>query len=157
MNPHYEKQLEASIRRELETLDELPAPPALANRILREIESRAATPWYRRAWPSWPMSLRFASLVILLAGFSGLCFGTWELTRSIATTERMGLWLADAQALWRTAGVLGDVACSFTQQLGAGVWVVALGFLFAACAACIGLGSACIRLAVRSDSTGSLS
>ncbi len=149
MNPDYEKQLEARVQRELDSLGELNAPPALANRIMRVLEQRAATPWYRRAWPTWPLGLRIASLVLLLGAFGGLCLGTWGLTHAVTTMEQTSTWFAAAQALWRTVGVLGNVAVTFTDRLGAGVIVTGLALLFTACAVCIGLGSACVRLALR--------
>lgn len=149
MNPDYEKQLAARVRRELDTLGELPAPPALAHRIMRVLEQRAAAPWYRRAWPTWPLGLRLASMVLLLGAFGGLCFGAWGLTHAVTTMEQTSNWLADAQALWRTVGVLGNIASTFTNRLGTGVIVTALALLFTACAMCIGLGSACVRLALR--------
>jgi len=149
MNPQYEKQLEASVRQELDTLGELPAPPALANRIMRVLEQRATAPWYRRAWPTWPLGLRLASLVLLLGTFGGLCFGGWALSHALTTMEQTSSWFADAQALWRTVGVLGNIVSTFVNRLGTGVIVTGLALLFTACAMCIGLGSACVRLALR--------
>jgi hypothetical protein len=149
MNPEYEKKLEARIRRELNTLGELSAPPALADRILRIIEQRPVAPWYRRAWPTWPLQLRVASLAALLGMFGGLCFGTWELTQSESLQPLVGGWFADAGALWRTAGVLGDIAISFVSRLGGGVFIPALALMFSAGVICVGLGSACNRLALR--------
>ena len=148
MNPDYEKQLEASVRRELDALGDLPAPPALANRIMGIIEQRAAAPWYRRAWPTWPLGLRLASMVLLLGAFGGLCLGTWGLTHAVTTMEQTSSWIADAQALWRTSGVLANVLCTFTSRLGTTIIVTGLALLFTACAVCIGLGSACVRLAL---------
>jgi hypothetical protein len=148
MNPDHEKQLEASVRRELAALGELPAPPALANRIMGIIAQRAAAPWYRRAWPTWTLGLRLASMVLLLGAFGGLCFGAWELTHAVTTMEQTSSWITDAQALWKTGGVLGNIVCTFFNRLGTGVIVTGLALLFAACAMCIGLGSACVRLAL---------
>ncbi len=153
MNPDYEKKLEACVQRELDSLGELNAPPALANRIMRVLEERAAAPWYRRAWPTWPLGLRLASLLLLLGAFGGLCFGTWGLTHAVTTMEQSSSWLADAQALWRTVGVLGNIAGTFTDRLGTGVIVTGLALLFASGAVCIGLGSACVRLALRPATT----
>jgi hypothetical protein len=147
MNPQYEKQLEASVRRELETLGELPAPPALANRILQVIEQRSTAPWYRRAWPTWSLALRAASLVVLLGVFGGLCYGVWELDRAAVAQSLSGGWFADLSALWRTVGVLLNVACTFISRLGAGVIASGMALMFVSCVACIGLGSACVRLA----------
>lgn len=147
MNPQPEKQLEAAIRRELDTLGELHAPPALAQRILQVIAQRAAAPWYRRAWPTWPLALRMASLVFLMAVFVGLSLGAWEIARG-AGLFPAGNWFADAGALWRTCGVLANLPGTILGGFGMGVIVTSLGLLFAACVACLGLGSACVRLAL---------
>lgn len=149
MNPDYEKQLEASVRRELDALGDLSAPPALTNRIMRVLEQRAAAPWYRRAWPTWPLGLRLASLVLLLGTFGGLCFGAWGLTHAVTTVEPTSVWFADAKALWRTVGVLGNIVSTFTSRLGTGIIGTGLALLFVASALCIALSSACVRLALR--------
>src|SRR5262245_38583435 len=100
MNPQYEKQLEASVRRELDALDELPAPPALANRIMRAIEQRAAVPWYRQSWSTWSFPLQATALTALLLAFGGLCFGAWEITHGATNSGWLSNWIADASAIW---------------------------------------------------------
>jgi hypothetical protein len=157
MNPHYEKQLEAGVRRELDTLGELSAPPALANRILHTIAERSATPNYRRAWPSWPLTLRLTSLTVLLGVFGGLCFVTWQLLRLAHSSGATSARLADAQALGRTLVVLGGVASNLFHQLGLSVFITGLAIIFVAGVICIGLGSACVRLALRPASNRILS
>ena len=147
MNPQYKKQLEASVRRELEALGELPAPPTLANQIMQVIEQRSAAPWYRRAWPTWSLTLRAASLVVLLGVFGGLCYGAWELDRAAVEQSLSDGWFADVGALWRTAGVLVNVACTLISRRGTGVIATGLALMFVTCVAFIGLGSACVRLA----------
>jgi hypothetical protein len=149
MNPQYEKQLEACVRRELDALGELAAPPALANRILQQLKPQPLAPWYRRAWPSWSLGLRFASLLVLIATFSGLCFGAVELVGLVTTHELTSGWISDAQALWRTAGVLGSIGCSFYDLLSTTTIVTGLALLFTAAAICFGVGSVCIRFALR--------
>jgi hypothetical protein len=149
MNPHDEKQLEASVRRELDALGELPAPPALANRILRAIEERADAAWYRQSWAAWPFALRMASLTVLLLAFAGLCLGGWELTHGATGQSWFGGWLAAAGALWRTLGVLVNTAVTLVSRLGTGVIIVGAALVFASWVACIGLGTAYVRLAMR--------
>jgi hypothetical protein len=150
MDPQYEKQLEACVRRELDALGEIPAPPALANRIMQRLAAQPVAPWYRRAWPTWSPGLRFASLLVLFAAVSGLCFGTVELVRIVTTHELTSGWISDVQALWRTAGVLGSIGCSFYDRLSTTAIVIGLALLFTAAAICLGVGSACIRLTLRS-------
>ena len=149
MNPEYEKQLEAGVRRELDALGELSAPPALANRIMRAIEQRATAPWYRQSWAAWPLSLRVASLTVLLLAFAGLCLGGWELTHATTGQGWFSSGLAEAGALWRTLGVLANTAVSLISRLGTGVIIGVVALIFASWAACIGLGTAYVRLAMR--------
>jgi hypothetical protein len=51
-------------------LHELPlrrAPPTLESRVLRELQRRAALPWWRRSFGHWPLPARGAFLAICLA------------------------------------------------------------------------------------------
>lgn len=154
MNPEYEKQLEARVRRELDVLGELPAPPALANRILRALEQRAAAPWYRQPWSAWSPALRVASLAILLLAFGGLCLGGWELTQGATGQSWFGGWFAAVGALWQTLVVLINTAVRLVSQLGHGVLVIGGTLMFASCVVCIGLGTAYVRLAMRPATNG---
>lgn len=154
MNPEYEKQLEARVRRELDALGELSAPPALANRILRTLELSAAAPWYRQSWEAWPLALRAASLTILLLAFGGLCLGGWELTHGATGQGWFGDWFAATGALWETLAVLINTAVRLISQIGHGVLVIGATLMFAACVVCIGLGTAYVRLAMRPATNG---
>src|SRR5689334_22533867 len=121
MNPQYEKQLEVCVQRELDALNELPAPPALANRIMRAIELRAKVPWYRQSWSTWPVGLRAASLTALLLAFGGLCVGVWMVTHGATAPGWLTTGVADASAIWRTVEVLATTAGSLISRLGVGV------------------------------------
>ena len=149
MNPEYEKQLEARVRRELDALDELSAPPALAKRIMRAIEERAAVPCYRQSWSAWSLALRFASLTTLLLAFGGLCWGSWLMTHGATVPGWMNTLYADLSALCRTAVVLADTVASLFSQLGTGVIVGGAAVMFTVWVMCIGLGTAYVRLAMR--------
>ncbi len=150
MNSDYEKQLEAEIHRELQALPELVAPPALVRRVMRQLEQRAALPWYRQPWQLWPPALRAASLVLLMVSFGGLCVVSWQLTR----TAGVGVAWAELrenfsglQSLWSTVNVLLGAVVLVVKHLGTGVVVgcaLALGMGYAIC---VGLGTACVRLA----------
>jgi hypothetical protein len=149
MNPEYQKQLEAGVRRELESLGELTAPPALANRILRAIEARQAVPWYQRSWATWSLPWRLASLAALSLVFAGLCFAGWEITHGVTGARIWTESLADVAALWRTLGVLGGTAVTLLGRLGTGVITFGLVMIFLTWAACIALGTAYVRLALQ--------
>jgi hypothetical protein len=151
MNPDFENQLAAQVQRELNTLGELSAPPALAGRILRTLEQRTASPWYRSAWQDWPLALQGASLVALLAMFGGICFGLGELSHAAQVSpagQQAGEWFAWLGVLWKTAGVLSEAVVTAFRHLGMGILIGGALALCAAYAACVGLGTACVRLAL---------
>src|SRR5688572_23208712 len=151
MNPEHEKQLEACVQRELSALGELQAPRGLAARILGTIEQRAAVPWYRRAWQTWPMAWQAASLIVLLAMFGGLCFGVVELSRvasGSAAGQQVSQWFVGFGVLWNAAGVLVNALGKAIQQLGLGVIVGFVLALAVGYAACFGLGTVYVRLAM---------
>jgi hypothetical protein len=151
MNPEFEKRLAAKIQQELNGLGELSAPPTLAGRILRAIAQRTAAPWYRCAWQSWPLAAQAVSLVALLALFGGICFGVVELSHAVQASpvgQQAGEWFAWFGVLWKTAGVLVDAAATAFRHLGMGI-VIGCGLaLLVTYAACVGLGTACARLAL---------
>ncbi len=151
MNPEFEKQLSARVQQELNTLGELSAPFALAGRVMRAVERRTAVPWYRSAWQSWPLGLQGAALVILLLLFGGICLGFSELShvaRVSSTGQQAGEWFAWFGVLCKTVGVLADALMTAFRHLGTGVLIGCGLALFAAYAACVGLGTACVRLAL---------
>ena len=123
MNPEFENQLAAKVQQELNALGELSAPPALVNRILRTIEQRTATPWYRSAWQNWPVALQGASLVALLVLFGGICYGVGELSHAAQVSsagQQAGEWFAWFGLLWKTAGVLSDAVVTGLPPFGHG-------------------------------------
>ena len=149
MNPDYEKQLEACVRRELSSLGELPAPSGLAGRIMRAVEQRAAVPWYRQSWSTWSVAWRAASLTALVLAFGGLCAGAWIVTHDISTPSWLTSGVADASAIWRALEVLASTTASLIGRLGFGVLAMGAAMIFGAWATCIGLGTAYVRFAMR--------
>jgi len=150
MNPHDEQRLEAAIDRELKALPNLRAPSSLASRVMAKIEQPAALPWYRRAWQTWPLPLQAVSMLVLLAAFAGVCFGSWQILHAPAVAsalDDLGGWLNSLSVIWKTAGVLVNaVALAFTSL---GTWVIAgcLAMLALGYATCLGLGTIYFRLA----------
>ena len=151
MNSDYKNELEARIDHELKTLRPLHAPGSLAPRVMAEIERRAAVPWYRRAWQSWPVALQAASMVVLLLGFAILCFAGWELNHGAscaAVMREVGGWFAGLNMVWKTAAVLGEAGRLAVGQLGTGFIVAAVAAVALAYATMLALGTACARLAL---------
>lgn len=151
MNPDYEKQLEAAIDRELKGLGDLPAPATLVSRVMRTLEQRAALPWYRRAWQTWPMVWQAASLTAMLVVFGGICFGVVELSQAASTTapaHQVGGWLASVGAVFKTLGVLAEAVVLAVRHLGLVLLIGCTVGIALAYAACLGLGTAWMRLAL---------
>jgi len=150
MNTDHDKQLEAQIDRELKALPLLPAPPTLAPRVMAAIAVRTAAPWYRRSWPTWPLALQAASMVVLLAAFAGICVGSWQFLHTpvvLSAASEVSGWISSLSAVWKAAAALVHAVVLGIKSLG--VWVLA-GCLVAVLfgyAACVGLGTIYFRLA----------
>jgi hypothetical protein len=132
------------VDRALKALPPLSAPPTLAPRVLARLATRTEAPWYRRAWPSWPMALRTASLIVLLAMFGGLCFAGWKASHAssvTAATEKVSGAFALVSLAANTVSVLGNAAAQVMRHLGTGV-IVLLAY-----AACVAFGSFYLRFA----------
>ncbi len=150
MNAEYEKQLEAGIRRELEALGELDAPPEIVRRVMRVIEQRAASPWYRRAWQAWPLGLQAGSLAGLLAAFVFLCFGASQLAHFATLTpaaHEVSGWFSLADAAWNAVNVLANAVELAFRSLGPAVIIGGAVLLLLCYATCLGLGTIYWRLA----------
>jgi hypothetical protein len=151
MNQEHEKQLEVIVQRELSALGDLQAPRGLAARIIGTIEQRAAVPWCRRAWQTWPVAWQAASLILLLAMLGGLYFGaveSWQAARVSPAGQSAGEWFAGLGVLWKAAAVLFNALSMAVQHLGMGVIVGFVLVLAMGYAACFGLGTAYVRFAM---------
>lgn len=119
------------------TLQELPlrrAPPTLESRVIRELDRRAALPWWRRSFAHWPLLARACFLVIgaalirlaLLGGATAVAG-----VRSLSWVRDMGELTASTANLieafariqpptWAYAGIaLGAVLYAVLFALGA--------------------------------------
>ena len=153
MNSEHEERLAAEIDRELKALPELKAPSTLLGRVMRAIEVRQRLPWYRQAWSAWPVPLRAAALLILVSFFASLCLGVWKLpdTESYMTASRQAAgWFSGLTTLWNALNALVGTLAQAVQQLGRGFLIGALAAVALAWAMCLGVGTACVRLALAS-------
>jgi hypothetical protein len=149
MNENEIPLLEAAVDRELKALPILRAPKTLRPRVMAVIEQRAALPWYRRAWQTWPMSLQVVSLLVLLGAFGGLCFGSWQLvhapTVAAAASEASG-WFGILSTAFSTVGVLANALALAVKSLGP-LMLFGIGMaLLLGYATCIGFGTLYVRL-----------
>jgi len=150
MNDDENPQLEAAVDRELKALPDLRAPRTLLPRVMAVIEQRAVVPWYRRAWQTWPLPLQAVSLLVLLAAFGGLCFGSGQLAHTpavvSATMEASG-WFGLLSTIWGSLGVLANALTLAIRSLGPLVLLGITLALLAGYAACVGFGTLYVRLA----------
>lgn len=150
MNSEHDEQLTAEIDRELKGLPELRAPATLLRRVNAAIEQRRRLPWYRQSWQAWPLPVRTAALVVLAVFFASLCLGVWKLPDtegySVASRQAAG-WLTGLTTLWNAFNALITTLGQAVQQLGRGFLIGGLAAVALAWAMCLGLGTACVRLA----------
>jgi hypothetical protein len=147
VNNDYQNQLECEIDRELKGLPNLSAPAGFSQRVMRALQAPA--PWYSESWLRWPIGLRAASLVLLLAIFGGLCVGAsylghWNLAS--AASHQFQSSFAWASPIWNTAAALSSAVVLVVKKLGTGFWagcIVAVGLSYALC---MGVGTVYFRL-----------
>jgi ABC-type amino acid transport system permease subunit len=149
MDSEYQKQLEAEIDRQLKGLPELPAPRTLAPRVMSAIAVRAAVPWYRQPWPSWPLAFRAASLACLLALFGGLCFAVSALPQAApvaAVADQCGHWFSGLAVIWRGLSAVAGLLVAAVKHLDPRLLVAGIAAVLFAYAACIALAAGSVRL-----------
>ncbi len=150
MNSEYEKRLEAEIDAVLEGLPDRPAPRTLLPRVMAAIEARAALPWYRQSWQTWPASIRVVCLVVLISVFGGICLAGWKLPQADAyasTVREVGRWLSTLGAVWDLFSTLLNAVVLMVKQLPGPLITGCVVALALAYALCIALGAAWMRLA----------
>jgi hypothetical protein len=150
MKPQYEKNLEAQIDRALKGLPDLMAPSGLLPRVLQTIARRHSLPWYRQPWQMWPPALRLVTMVFLLASCGALCAACWQLTRaagfSVASQE-VAQTFSGVTAIWNALNVLLSALVLVVKHFGT-LFMIGCGLALAlGYAICVGLGTACVRLA----------
>ena len=151
MDSEYEKGLAAEIDQELKNLPELQAPSTLIPRVSADIAQRRSVPWYRQPWPAWPVPMRAAALVILAGFFASLCLGAWRLpdTESyLAASRHAAGWFSGLTSLWNALNALIGALAQAVQLLGRGFLLGCLAAVSLAWAMCLGLGTACLRVAL---------
>lgn len=64
--PQQPEDLERFVHRTLRELPPRRAPRSLEQRVLAELERRAALPWWRKSFVHWPLAARAAFLVLCI-------------------------------------------------------------------------------------------
>jgi len=141
---------EAEIDRTLKALPELHAPETLSRSVMAIIARRARCPWYKQAWQAWPMPLQVVSFGLLAAVMAAICFGVWKLphlSEVNAATQHVSGWISWVSFFWNIVSNLGTSLLLVAKHLGTPFFVGAFLLISLAWAMCLGLGTACFRLA----------
>lgn len=148
--PDPDPQLASLIDAGLKKLPPVSAPASLAARVMAVLESRAALPWWQRAWWDWPLAAKaaFVALALVLAGaFSG---GNLWLNDSLARTpgvEEVGIQQpAPLSGLAGTAVNFGQI---LWDNFGQPYLLYLAAFVAMAYLVCVGAGTLFLRVAVR--------
>ena len=119
MSNDNERRLQEEIDAWLHALPPRTAPRTLLPRVLAAIQSRAALPWYRKSWQTWPPVWRVASLTMLLSLFGGLCLAGWELPQADAyasTVGQLSEWLSGVGAFCNALAVVVSAGLAAVRQ-----------------------------------------
>jgi hypothetical protein len=150
MSLEYEKKLEVEIDHELKALPEITAPATLVSRVMAAIELRAALPWFRRAWHTWPSPLQGLFLVTMVALFSGICFGVWEASHTATfglAVHKVGGWFSGLSAIYTALNALAGAIVAMIKQVNSAVLMALLCAAGLGYALFLGLGTVYFRLA----------
>jgi len=150
MNRPDHNPLEAEVDSLLKSLPELTAPGHLLPQVLARLATRSTLPWYRQPWLAWPVLLRAFALAFLLASFGALCVACFQLTRAAGfanAVNEIAQTFSWVGSLWNVLSALVSAVALTIKHFG--TWFIA-GCCFAGAlgyAICVGLGTACVRLA----------
>ena len=149
MNSNEDKAWEARLDRALKDLPELTAPAGLLEKTMATLERRRIPAWHQRPWTTWPIWLRAASVVSMLAFVGAICAVKWEFahtTLGARLSQRVTDHFSNWAAIFGAVDTLGRAAVTVARHLNG--WVAAWCIVAATTAylACIGLGTAAARL-----------
>ena len=152
LQPHLPDDWEQDLDRQLRALPEVPAPASLIPRVLAGVAARARLPWWRRTWWTWPVWAQVVSLLVISTVLGALTYAVRQapgLPGMANLTKSLGGWLAPCEALGNCAlALLNGLRLALGQAAQVALLGVAL-FAIALYLSCLGLGTACYRLADR--------
>ncbi len=143
---------EAQLHRDLMQLPELNAPATLIPGVLSRLSAAAPAAWYQRAWWQWPIGLRIASGVCVIAllgalGWLGGSVGELGLGERLVDLVSASV-AAGSGALDQITTLLGSGG-AFWIKHGQMILIGAASLLLAAYLTCVAAGTALYRLAWR--------
>lgn len=147
-SPDPDRNLERAVHQALRALPVRPAPRTLEQRVLGEIQRRAALPWWRNSFAHWPIAARGAFLVTCagIAGFVVIGGGWAELVFDTPQVQAMFAeplsWLENGLIVVHALTAFFDILVRNIPPL----WVQGGLVLFAAMyVALCGLGAAAYK------------
>ena len=146
-----EERLEAAIHQRLRGLPDREAPVTLAARVLQAIATREQRGWWQRPWGTWPLSVQMLAVVVALGCFGLLFGGMAEIQASYtlsAGREVVQGWMSALQPIWDTGSAVVGALLLVLNKLGPMALTVGVGVFLMMYCACVGLGTACLRLAI---------
>jgi hypothetical protein len=138
-----------------QVLGQLPprkAPTALAPRVLAALARRQAVRWFQRPWMNWPRHLQMMSFLLFTGMLAGIAWfilphadavGLASAKETLAQTEGVRSVSTTMEVFSTLGGAVLTVLRYMNTWLLAGV----LGGLALLWCSCLGLGTACWRLA----------
>jgi hypothetical protein len=152
MQPESDPNLESLLDAELKKLPPIPAPRSLLPKVLSAIAARARQPWWQRAWWDWPLTAKAAFLLLTLGIVSALSGGGVILDEGVATySQRVVERLTPVGGLWDAIQTVVNAVALSLQKLMQPFMLSALIFVGATYLLCVGLGTACVRYALKRD------
>jgi hypothetical protein len=143
--------LERLIGRALAQLPDLQAPETLFHRVMLAVHVRARRPWWRRSWQGWPAGLQALTLILL---FSTAAAASYALGQALSSLSLAGLWtwlggwLKPLQPAVDLLGTLANAGLLVFRSGGQQALLLAAFAVLAIYSACVGLGTACARIAL---------
>ena len=135
--------LERIVHRELRQLPLPRAPHTLLPRVLAAVQELSRRPWYARAWFTWPLGWRLASiaaLVLLVAG-GAVLLPTVEAAASRAATLGDGVFTGPAGVFQRVELAANAVVVVW-RAVGQPLAAYAFAVVVVMCVICAAFGAA---------------
>jgi hypothetical protein len=148
MNVEMERELETEIGRALQGLPDLAAPPGLLARTMQALEKPAAG--QMRPWSAWRLSARIAFITVALAMVAAGVMALRAVEPGVLAnlSHRLAPAASALEHSWSVLSALEGALALAVAHLGKGFMLAGLVAAAGAWAACAGVGTIVVRLAL---------